>query len=197
MKEMSGISTVRAFRPKRTLPSLPNNSKESKTSDGVFLSSKTTRKNYTNSPLSRPVSGKKASRLPIRRTQSMSDILIQKHSALNGRFKNQQADVNAAISQSTNNDKNIPKQDVSYTPTKSNAAKFLTNIPARGTDEGKERKNEFKLTRNHSSIESVNYSSTSEYSETINKIENVTDVGLDEEQSCITVAVRVRPFNLR
>ena len=199
MKDMSEISTVKPARAKRTLPSLP---KSSKPSNGVFLSPtcspKTARKNCTNSPLATTSKERtKPSRLPIRRTQSLSEIPVQK-STTNSKYLRKQATINSS-ELAGNNSNGAKIMKLSTTPAELNKAKIIKN---KIKSSNKQPKHEPKIKKDP--LDSISHSNSDSSisriltkSESINSLDGLSGLGLEEENSCVTVAVRVRPFNQR
>jgi hypothetical protein len=196
MKDMSESSTIKPARAKRTLPSLP---KSSKPSNGVFLSPtcspKSARKNCTNSPLA--TTGKergKQSRLPVRKTQSLSECTAQKCNR-NDKLRRQATIASSELSGNkyNNNGKDIK---VSTNPVEINNGKTAKNSTT---------KNELKINRIQELSNAANHSNSADTSilriltksESINSLDSVSGVTLEDERSCVTVAVRVRPFNQR
>ena len=208
MKETLKMSTAKTPRAKRTLPSLP---KGTKPSNGVFLSPtcspRTTRKNCTNSPLShstgkdRKDRAKQPSRLPvtIKRSQSLSEIAID---AKPDKLR-KQATVDLGGKNSNNNTK-----DLKYTtPGESNKAKTIKNTTVKNPANSLNKQpNEARVTKKIQEISDPIYHSTSAESsnsraltksESMNSLDSLCGLGTEEERSCVTVAVRVRPFNQR
>ena len=208
MKDMSEISTVKPARLKRTLPSLPRASKPS--NGGVFLSPtsspKTARKNCVNSPLA--TTGKeraKQSRLPIRRTQSLSEIPLPK-STTNNKLR-KQATINSSELYSGKNSNNNSKDiKLSATPGELNKGKTTKNTTAKKqiNSLNKQPKNEPRIRKIQELSDSANHSNSDSSfsriltkSESINSLDSLSGLGPEDERSCVTVAVRVRPFNQR
>ena len=211
MKDMAEISTVKPARAKRTLPSLPS----SKASNGVFLSPtgspKTARKKYINSPLAATEKdGIKLSRLPVRRTQSLSEISLQKPPTSNGKILRKQATVHASefvVKNSSNNhSKDIRLSKISGSgeilkakTTKNAVAKKSANSLS------KQPKNELKIKQIQEFTDAINHSGSENSvprgltkSESTNSLDSLSGLGLDQEEKyCVTVAVRIRPFNQR
>ena len=207
MKDMSEISTLKPARAKRTLPTLP----KSKT-NGVFLSPtcspKTARRNCANPPLTACGKDKpKPSRLPIRRTQSLSEIAVRQPTHDKLRKQATIADNGSEFSRSKLKSKEtrIPTAFGELNPAKgarNSALKKQANCLNR------QQKTELKTKTiqgfisdalNHSRPSSAD-GTTSRLltkSESINSLDSLSGVNYEEEQSCVTVAVRVRPFNQR
>jgi hypothetical protein len=200
MKDMSESSTIKPARAKRTLPCLP---KTSKPSNGVFLSPtcspKSARKNCTNSPLA--TTGKergKQSRLPVRKTQSLSECTAQKCNR-NDKLRRQATIASSELSGNkyNNNGKDVK---VSTNPVEINNGKTAKNSTTTNN-----QKNEMKINRIQELSNAANQSNSADTSilriltksESINSLDSVSGVTLEDERSCVTVAVRVRPFNQR
>lgn len=207
MKETFKMSTAKTTRAKRTLPSLP---KSTKASNGVFLSPtcspRTARKNCTNSPLSNNMAkdrkdrAKQPSRLPvtIKRSQSLSEIAID---AKPDKLRKQ-----ATVDLGGKNSNNSTK-DLKYTtPGESNKAKTIKNATVKTPANSLNKQpNEARVTKkiqelsdpiNPTSAESSNSRALTK-SESINSLDSLCGLGTEEERSCVSVAVRVRPFNQR
>ncbi|CAB4013754.1 kinesin KIF14 [Paramuricea clavata] len=204
MKDMSEISTVKPARAKRTLPSLP---KSCKPSNGVFLSPtcspKTARKNCTNSPLA--TTGKeraKPSRLPIRRTQSLSEISVQKSSTNNNKLRKQATINSSELSGKNSNNNNTKHIKLSTTPGELNKAKTTKNTTVKKQTNSLniQPKTEPRMKKIQELSDAINHSNSETESSILTKSESIDSVSgleLEEERSCVTVAVRVRPFNQR
>ncbi|XP_028407643.1 kinesin-like protein KIF14 [Dendronephthya gigantea] len=213
MKDMAEISTVKPARAKRTLPSLPS----SKASNGgVFLSPtcspKTARKKCVDSPLA--TTGKdriKPSRLPVRRTQSLSEIPLQRPSTSNGKVLRKQATVHSSelVVKNANNNhsKDLRLSKISGSG-EINKAQTRKKAAANKTANSlnKQSKNELKIKKIQEFSDSINHPGSENSvitrgltkSESINSLDSLSGLGLDqEEKSCVTVAVRIRPFNQR
>jgi hypothetical protein len=215
MKDMSEISTVKSARAKRTLPSLP---KSSKPSNGVFLSPtskskdiytssvptcspKTARKNCTNSPLA--TTGReraKPSRLPIKRTQSLSEISVQKSSTNNNKLRKQATINSSELSGKNYNNNNTKDIKLSTTPGELNKAKTTKNTTVKKQTNSLsiQPKTEPRMKKIQELSDAINHSnSESSILTKSESIDSVSGLELEEERSCVTVAVRVRPFNQR
>ena len=210
MKDICEMSTVKPTRAKRTLPNLP---KSSKPSNGVFLSPtyspRTSRRNCTNSPLAttgrdQKDKAKQPSRLPItiRRSQSLSELSINAKLTSQDKLR-KQAPVDIGGKNSNHNNTRDVKLS---TPGESNTTKTIKNttVKKQTNSLNKQAQNEAKIKKNQELSEPMNHSNPESSnsraltkSESINSLDSLCGLGLEEEHSCVTVAVRVRPFNQR
>lgn len=203
------MSTVKSARAKRTLPSLPKSSKP--TNNGVFLSPtfspKTLRKNCINSPLAtREKDRSNQSRLPIRRSQSLIEITVRK-STTNGKLREQATKSNSTEFNARNSDNNHIK-DIKLPTTAGETINQVKTSKYSTVNKLTTSVNKPKNEQKHRTIQELSdciqrsnsaspVLSILTKSESVNGLDSMPGLWLEDEKSCVTVAVRVRPFNQR
>ena len=139
--------------------------------------------------------------MPVRRTQSLSEIAAQK--CTNDKLRKQ-----AAIASSELSGKNFNAKDIILSTNSgeinkgksskiSSAKKPVNSLNKQSKSEVKIKKiQEFSDAANHLNSDSSTLRILTK-SESINSLDSLSGGTLEDDGSCVTVAVRVRPFNPR
>ena len=199
------MSTVKA-RAKRTLPSLP--AKRTK-NVGVVPSPSSSplslqRKFATNSPSNYGTDRPKSSKLPIRRTHSMNEL--SKSVAANDNLRkkalsNTRSDVISRGVTKCNGTRGTLKKSGANDETDN--AKTIHQSALKNVNKNENVDEKFKGTQNLSKTRDRSSPDgllrTLTKSESVNSLDSLSvgSTTVEEEPSCVTVAVRVRPFNQR